>query len=89
VTAFVGLLLALQVQAIAAAPAPERPGSSPTSTTVQATRTAVAPVLDGRDEDVVWQSAPTIDQFLEARPTEGAEPKFRTEARVAYDEHNL
>ena len=28
-------------------------------------------------------------QFLEAKPTEGAKPRLRTEARVAYDEHNL
>ena len=34
-------------------------------------------------------SRPPIGQFLEARPSEGAEPKLRTEARVAYDEHNL
>jgi hypothetical protein len=46
-------------------------------------------VLDGRDDDAVWQSAPVIDRFLEARPSEGAEPRFRTEARVAYDAHNL
>ena len=83
VTAFFGVLLALQAQSIAAAPTP------PSATTVRATRTAVAPVLDGRDDDVAWRSAPAIDQFLEARPTEGAKPRLRTEARVAYDEHNL
>jgi len=30
-----------------------------------------------------------ITQFLEARPSEGATPKLETEARVAYDAHNL
>jgi hypothetical protein len=30
-----------------------------------------------------------IDQFLEAKPSEGAQPRFRTETRVAYDENNL
>ena len=83
VTAFFGILLAIQAQSIAAAPTP------PGATTVRATRTAAAPVLDGRDDDVIWRTAPPIDQFLEARPTEGAPPRLRTEARVGYDEHNL
>jgi len=61
----------------------------PTSTTVQATRAAEPPTLDGRDDDVIWHSAPAIDGFLEAKPAEGAQPKLRTEAKVAYDEHNL
>ena len=38
---------------------------------------------------VVRPDLRTVDQFLEARPSEGAPPKFRTEARVAYDEQNL
>jgi len=83
VTVLIGLLLAVQAQGIT----PDPPLL--TSTTIQATRTAVPPVLDGRDDDVVWRTAPPIEQFLEAMPTEGAEPKLRTEARVAYDEHNL
>ena len=82
-TAFFGILLGLQAQAIATAP------PVPGATTVQATRTGVPPVLDGRDDDVIWRTAPAIDQFLEARPTEGAPARLRTEARVGYDEHNL
>lgn len=82
-TAHLAILLVLQAQGAATTP------PLPTATAVQATRTAVPPVLDGRDDDLIWRSAPAIDQFLEARPTEGASPKFRTEARVAYDEHNL
>jgi hypothetical protein len=58
-----GALCALQLQLAAAAP------PVPTTTSVQATRTAVPPVLDGKDEDVVWSSAPPIDGFLEAKPT--------------------
>ena len=80
-TALLGALLLLQ--GMGAAP------PLPTASAVRATRTAEPPVLDGRDDDAVWRVAPVIDQFLEARPTEGAEPKLRTEARVAYDEHNL
>jgi hypothetical protein len=83
VTALLGILFVLQAQGIT----PDRP--PPTATTVQATRTDAPPVLDGRDDDVAWRFTPRIDQFLEARPSEGAEPKLRTEARVAYDQHNL
>ena len=82
-TAFFGILLVSR-------PRPSRPRRRrPDATTVQATRTAAAPVLDGRDDDVIWRDRPAIDQFLEARPTEGAQPRLRTEARVGYDEHNL
>ena len=85
VTALLSILLLVQAQATAATP--ELP--LPNATTVQATRTATAPVLDGKDDDAVWQSSPAIGQFLEAKPAEGSQPKLRTEARVAYDEHNL
>ena len=82
-TVLFGAFCALQLQLAAAAP------PVPATTSVQATRTALPPVLDGKDEDAVWSSAPPIDAFLEAKPTEGAQPQLRTEARVAYDEHNL
>ena len=84
-TALLRILLLVQAQSTADTPSPPLPNA----TTVQATRTATAPVLDGRDDDVVWRASPVIAQFLEARPAEGAEPKLRTEARIAYDEHNL
>jgi Domain of unknown function (DUF1083). len=83
VTAFLGILLLLQ------APAATPASPSTTATAVQATRAAVPPVLDGRDNDPVWRSTPVIEEFLEARPSEGAVAKLRTEARVAYDAHNL
>jgi hypothetical protein len=77
------MLLVLQGQATIPASQPPPPAS------VRATAAAVPPVLDGRDDDEVWRSSPPIDRFLEAKPSEGAAPKLRTEARVAYDAHNL
>src|SRR5688572_5312703 len=77
-------MLVLQAQATSASP--------PTlvnAAAVRATRTAEPVVLDGLAADAVWRSTPVIDQFLEARPSEGAPPRLRTEARVAYDDHNL
>jgi hypothetical protein len=46
-------------------------------------------VLDGRADDEVWRDAPPITEFVEFDPTEGKPPRFRTEARVAYDQRNF
>lgn len=56
---------------------------------VRATRAAKAPVLDGRDDDAVWQVAPAVDGFRQARPREDADPVQRTEFKVAYDPEYL
>ena len=85
-TALLGVLLLLQGQELALQAV--KPTVA-TATSVRATRTTQAPVLDGRDSDPIWRTTPAIDQFLEAKPSEGAPAKFRTLARVAYDEQNL
>ena len=61
----------------------------PTDTSVTATHADVAPVIDGSDNDKVWQVAPVISGFREWRPTEGKAARFRTEAKIAYDAANL
>lgn len=82
-TALVGILLALQTQSTTPTPIinPVR--------SVAAVTASAPPVLDGQDTDAVWQTAAVISEFLEARPTEGAAVKQRTEGRIAYDEHNV
>ena len=60
-----------------------------TATAATASRAAAAPVLDGRTDDPAWQSAQIIDRFLEYEPNEGNETRFRTEARVTYDDRYL
>lgn len=57
----------------------------------RAVRARRAPRLDGREDvdDEVWRSAPAIDQFQVFDPTEGGAPRFRTVAKVAYDNRNL
>src|SRR6267142_2653008 len=48
---------------------------------------ATAPlVIDGRDDDEVWRVAPPITQFREFQPKEDGDPRFATEAKVAYDD---
>ncbi len=59
------------------------------ATTAIAVRAPQAPALDGRDDEPYWRDAPVIDRFLEYEPNEGAETRFRTEARVTYDNRNL
>ena len=51
-----------------------------------ATRASRPPVLDGKSDDPIWADARVIDQFVEYEPNEGAETRFKTEVRVAYDD---
>lgn len=52
-------------------------------------RALKAPSIDGRDTDDIWRTATPIDGFRQWEPTEDGDPSFRTEARFAYDAHNL
>ena len=53
---------------------------------VRATR---PPVLDGRTDDAAWAAATSIEAFRTFDPVENGDPRFRTEARIAYDERDL
>lgn len=68
---------------------PPRSGAASSAAPASAVRAVQAPVLDGRLDEAVWRQAPKIDQFLEYEPNEGAETRFKTEARVTYDDRNL
>ena len=61
----------------------------PSQPTATAVRVRTPPVIDGRDDDVAWRDAPVQRDFITYRPTEGATPVFRTEARIAYDDRAL
>jgi uncharacterized protein DUF5916/cellulose/xylan binding protein with CBM9 domain len=92
--AALGLLAVLQVPEVAhgrARPSAAAASRVPavTDTSAVAIRAAVPPVIDGVDDDSVWRVAPAITGFREWRPVEGKEPRFRTEAKVAYDAANL
>src|SRR6266545_4984778 len=56
------------------------------ATKATAVRAAAPVVIDGRDDDAVWRVAPAITQFREFQPKEDGDPRFATEARVAYDD---
>lgn len=78
-----------QPVAAAAAPSASAPVMPEPITTARAVRAQTAPVLDGRDDDAVWRTAPAITDFRQFDPGENLPPRFRTEARVAYDDRNL
>ncbi|HUQ21047.1 MAG TPA: DUF5916 domain-containing protein, partial [Gemmatimonadaceae bacterium] len=48
-----------------------------------------APAIDGSDADDVWGTAMTVENFRMFQPVENGEPRFRTQARVAYDDANI
>ncbi len=59
-------------------------GSSPPHVT--AARAAKPPLIDGRLDDAVWQSAAATDSFTQWYPLDGGPPSERTHVRVLYDE---
>src|SRR5262245_7116002 len=82
------LLLAVSIRPQGPASKPDSP-SAPVPTAVAAVRTTVAPDLNRFDADPAWANAPVISEFRVFRPTDGAMPKFRTEAKVVYDARDL
>jgi hypothetical protein len=95
-SALLALALNLQIQQQTPAPTPAPRGAStsyrvaaPTDTGATAVRAEVAPVIDGKDDDQVWRETPPISAFREWRPTEDKAPRFKTEAKIAYDASNL
>jgi hypothetical protein len=89
-----GLALNLQVPQAGRTNAETRPlvprrVAMPTDSGATAILATVAPVIDGKDDDQVWRDAPPITGFKQWQPTEGKAPRFRTEAKVAYDAANL
>ncbi|MEO8449776.1 MAG: DUF5916 domain-containing protein [Gemmatimonadota bacterium] len=67
------------------------PGSAPhaAANRVTALRAVRPPVIDGRDDEEIWRGASPITAFKEFDPIEGKDPRYRTEAKVAYDDHNI
>jgi len=51
-----------------------------------AARASSAPLIDGRLDDAVWQTALPTESFTQSFPFDGAAPSERTRVRVVYDE---
>jgi hypothetical protein len=83
-------LFALAGAAATAAAAPPDPeGLDPANKHMTAIRVDVAPVLDGRIDEEVWERAIPITDFRQREPQEGAPASERTEVRLLYDDRNL
>ena len=94
VTALLGLAMSLQTSQQVPIRADGRAGATvsvpaPTDSSAHAVRATDAPSIDGKDDDQVWRTTPIISAFQEWRPAEGKPPRFKTEARIAYDASNL
>ena len=85
----IAVLLAIAVQTATLQQFTGGPLAPATTTTATAARATHPVVIDGRDDDDVWRSAPAITQFREFQPRENGDPRFATEAKVAYDDRNL
>lgn len=96
---FAQLALAFQTVVAAGPATPPREGvvvppapktvPAPTARAATAMRADTPPVLDGVDSDAIWRDAPAITHFRQHDPVEDGDPRYRTEARVAYDERYL
>ena len=80
---------ALTVQAAVPVSRTPLPATLPTATTASAMRAATPPVIDGLDSDEIWRLAHAITAFREFQPVEDKDPRFPTEARVAYDDRHI
>jgi len=63
------------------------PGAGPK--TLQMVRTDTAPVIDGRLDEEVWQTAAIINDFHQVRPAEYTEPSEPMRVYVLYDKDAL
>ena len=48
-----------------------------------------SPAVDGRLDEEVWQSAPTLTGFVQKQPDEGRPASEQTGVRIVYDDHAL
>ncbi len=84
------LLLTLLLPAAAPAqtvPAPA--GAARPAVTVTATRISARLVVDGRIDDEIYMTAPSIGAFIQSDPNEGAPATEPTQAWVLFDDENL
>ncbi len=70
-------------------PGPAAAQAGPPIREVTAVRAVAAPVIDGRLDDPVWQTAPPVSGFVQRDPDEGAPATEETRVRIAYDDGAL
>src|SRR5437667_9449112 len=83
------LMIVVQANGSSGAETPPARTPPPTSNSVAARRAVRAVVIDGKDDDGVWPEAPASTAFREFSARVDGPPRFPTEAKVAYDDHNF
>lgn len=65
--------------------------TTPVKKKLAATRTTIAPKIDGLIDDAVWNNAPVATDFIELRPVPGRveRQEGRTEVRILYDDYAM
>ncbi|MEO8879030.1 MAG: DUF5916 domain-containing protein, partial [Gemmatimonadaceae bacterium] len=86
---FVPLSLHAQSLARDSVPPREHGGARGAIVYAVAVRAAAPPVIDGKDDDAIWRTAPEITAFQQFSPNSGAAASFRTSVKVAYDDRYL
>ena len=74
---------------VAAVPAAGNAGALAGRVTVRPTRTETPPNVDGRLDDLVWQDATRITEFVQRQPMDGAPATEDTEVYLAYDSSHI
>ena len=82
-------IAALSALSILAVQEPTTTDSLGRTTTAVAIRAARAPVIDGRDDDAVWQTASRYSDFVQFEPRIDSPASLTTEFRAAYDDRYL
>ena len=61
----------------------------PAGEVLKPTRTIIPPVIDGKLDDPIWQTCPSVTNFRTFAPDYGHDGSQRTIAYMAYDEENI
>jgi hypothetical protein len=74
---------------VAESPAPLLTRDPDGRVTVRATRVSVPVTIDGRLDEEVYRSIPSITDFVQQEPVEGAPVTEKTEAWILFDDKNI
>ena len=67
----------------------DTPAPAAVVTAAMAIRALEPPVIDGHNNDAIWRTAPEFSDFRQFAPRVDADPSFRTEFQVAFDQDRL
>ena len=69
--------------------APAAPRALTDRVNVSPSRTDTPPTIDGRLDDMVWQTAARITNFVQSQPQDGAPASEASDVYIAYDSSNI